>query len=107
MPRHVRVRGGMRVVGHHHNRLAEVLVQTFENLQNLSGRMAVEVAGRFVCQQQRRIADDGASNGDALFLSARKLLGKIDRKSTRLNSSHTVISYAVFSLKKKRRKNSN
>src|SRR5947199_1689550 len=77
MPRHVRVRGGMRVVGHHHNRLAEVLVQTFENLQNLSGRMAVEVAGRFVCQQQRRIADDGASNGDALFLSARKLLGKM------------------------------
>src|SRR5438034_7001287 len=28
-----------------------------------------------------------------------------DRKSTRLNSSHTVISYAVFCLKKKRRKN--
>src|SRR5438132_6684153 len=29
-----------------------------------------------------------------------------DRKSTRLNSSHTVISYAVFCLKKKNRKNS-
>src|SRR5438034_6283195 len=27
----------------------------------------------------------------------------IDRKSTRLNSSHTVISYAVFCLKKKNR----
>src|SRR5256885_4502548 len=27
---------------------------------------------------------------------------KIDRKSTRLNSSHLVISYAVFCLKKKR-----
>src|SRR5882672_6709376 len=26
---------------------------------------------------------------------------KVDRKSTRLNSSHTVISYAVFCLKKK------
>src|SRR5438034_11401612 len=26
---------------------------------------------------------------------------QIDRKSTRLNSSHTVISYAVFCLKKK------
>src|SRR5436190_11765231 len=25
--------------------------------------------------------------------------GKVDRKSTRLNSSHTVISYAVFCLK--------
>src|SRR5436190_18580320 len=29
--------------------------------------------------------------------------GPVDRKSTRLNSSHTVISYAVFCLKKKRR----
>src|SRR5260221_10005760 len=30
-----------------------------------------------------------------------------DRKSTRLNSSHTVISYAVFCLKKKKNKGSN
>src|SRR5947207_11301667 len=30
-------------------------------------------------------------------------LGSIDRKSTRLNSSHTVISYAVFCLKKKKK----
>src|SRR3989454_3258244 len=29
--------------------------------------------------------------------------GKIDRKSTRLNSSHLVISYAVFCLKKKKK----
>src|SRR5438034_8727246 len=29
--------------------------------------------------------------------------GRVDRKSTRLNSSHTVISYAVFCLKKKKR----
>src|SRR5207253_4585251 len=28
--------------------------------------------------------------------------GKIDRKSTRLNSSHVAISYAVFCLKKKK-----
>src|SRR5258708_11563700 len=28
-------------------------------------------------------------------------LGDIDRKSTRLNSSHQIISYAVFCLKKK------
>src|SRR5260221_13297358 len=33
-------------------------------------------------------------------LLGRVLLG--DRKSTRLNSSHTVISYAVFCLKKKK-----
>src|SRR5256885_14590569 len=29
--------------------------------------------------------------------------GKADRKSTRLNSSHLVISYAVFCLKKKKK----
>src|SRR2546426_3732204 len=31
-------------------------------------------------------------------------LRPIDRKSTRLNSSHLVISYAVFCLKKKKQK---
>ena len=31
-------------------------------------------------------------------------LYEVDRKSTRLNSSHTVISYAVFCLKKKNKK---
>src|SRR2546426_2004999 len=31
---------------------------------------------------------------------------QIDRKSTRLNSSHLVISYAVFCLKKKKKKKS-
>src|SRR5260221_6477310 len=34
---------------------------------------------------------------------ATRVSGK-DRKSTRLNSSHTVISYAVFCLKKKKQK---
>src|SRR5438034_6752595 len=33
------------------------------------------------------------------------MAGPRDRKSTRLNSSHTVISYAVFCLKKKKKQN--
>src|SRR5256885_4667789 len=33
----------------------------------------------------------------------RAATAKVDRKSTRLNSSHLVISYAVFCLKKKKR----
>src|SRR5258707_9059075 len=33
-------------------------------------------------------------------------LWSLDRKSTRLNSSHANISYAVFCLKKKKKKNS-
>ena len=32
------------------------------------------------------------------------LMGSTDRKSTRLNSSHITISYAVFCLKKKKTK---
>src|SRR2546426_2008315 len=35
----------------------------------------------------------------------KKAGGQIDRKSTRLNSSHLVISYAVFCLKKKKKIN--
>src|SRR5690242_21398780 len=33
------------------------------------------------------------------------VIDKVDRKSTRLNSSHMSISYAVFCLKKKKRTN--
>src|SRR5438034_1088965 len=36
------------------------------------------------------------------FVSLPLLCSTQDRKSTRLNSSHTVISYAVFCLKKKK-----
>src|SRR5437773_9029759 len=36
-----------------------------------------------------------------------ELLDGQDRKSTRLNSSHITISYAVFCLKKKKKKNYN
>src|SRR5438034_7793875 len=42
-----------------------------------------------------------ASQSTASVLADDDLEG-IDRKSTRLNSSHTVISYAVFCLKKKK-----
>src|SRR5258708_22062623 len=34
-----------------------------------------------------------------------KEIAKLDRKSTRLNSSHQIISYAVFCLKKKKENN--
>src|SRR2546427_8713352 len=46
---------------------------------------------------------------DALLLRAAnelvngRSIGRVDRKSTRLNSSHSQISYAVFCLKKKKK----
>src|SRR5437588_7454210 len=37
------------------------------------------------------------------FAQLQEAVAEGDRKSTRLNSSHTVISYAVFCLKKKKK----
>src|SRR5437588_7978725 len=45
-----------------------------------------------------------AQQADTLDAALEFLQGARDRKSTRLNSSHTVISYAVFCLKKKTKK---
>src|SRR2546426_5602560 len=65
--------------------------------------------------EKKRIKDNtyyyyskwGRVNGKSRRLW-QKYLGKLDdildRKSTRLNSSHLVISYAVFCLKKKKKK---
>src|SRR5256885_7328158 len=50
------------------------------------------VAGHPVSDQEHRQDCQGTEDGDE------------DRKSTRLNSSHLVISYAVFCLKKKKKK---
>src|SRR3712207_8151295 len=48
---------------------------------------------------------DGGSSESPRFLGLGKLRGdavrRLDRKTTRLNSSHANISYAVFCLKKK------
>src|SRR2546429_5094144 len=69
--------------------------------------------GRFVCQVDRGIFVRcpsfflGACDGLRQFFAPRQqfLLVIIeDRKSTRLNSSHGYISYAVFCLKKKKKK---
>src|SRR5258708_23499335 len=48
--------------------------------------------------------DDDRSGGERLDRSALERYGsRPDRKSTRLNSSHQIISYAVFCLKKKKK----
>src|SRR3989442_10429644 len=59
--------------------------------------------GRFqTVQLQTRSAFDTRECLDAF--SAGEVSGPLDRKSTRLNSSHVRISYAVFCLKKKNEK---
>src|SRR2546427_2458760 len=50
-----------------------------------------------------RVAEEGA-NGPQACVAAAGPVATLDRKSTRLNSSHSQISYAVFCLKKKKKK---
>src|SRR5207244_13412738 len=54
---------------------------------------------------QRKSADRSARVKPETTLRARSSVSVVqDRKSTRLNSSHQIISYAVFCLKKKKKK---
>src|SRR5690348_17812249 len=73
----------------------------------VAGRAAVADAAALVERRQclRRLVETGVDRrvvvvGGAVI--AREL--ELDRKSTRLNSSHPSISYAVFCLKKKKKK---
>src|SRR2546427_3492629 len=50
-----------------------------------------------------RVRVDGAGRHFALLCHGLSLFESQDRKSTRLNSSHSQISYAVFCLKKKKK----
>src|SRR2546426_8401905 len=68
------------------SRSAETLQNVAESLRRLGATYLLTIGG-----------DDTASRG-----MWRR--GAADRKSTRLNSSHLVISYAVFCLKKKKTK---
>src|SRR5438132_4670415 len=53
---------------------------------------------KFILTPETQFVKDGSP---ATLQDLKASDGVVDRKSTRLNSSHTVISYAVFCLKKK------
>src|SRR5437588_3416606 len=74
------------------------------NLDELSCRDGA--VGSILCRITRR--SPGGVPG-AEFSTSSERLAELwqDRKSTRLNSSHTVISYAVFCLKKKKKNRKN
>src|SRR2546430_14100847 len=67
---------------------------------------AAPVAGGGAPQPRGRRADSRRAGGRGRLAVLRALHGagavRADRKSTRLNSSHSQISYAVFCLKKKK-----
>ena len=46
----------------------KLLVQPFQQVENFRRRLCVQVAGRLVGDDQRRVGGDGAGDGDALLL---------------------------------------
>src|SRR2546427_5167511 len=65
-----------------------------------SAQVALEAGGRRRWRRPR----PGRGPGPAPVRQEGGGRGRPDRKSTRLNSSHSQISYAVFCLKKKKKK---
>src|SRR5690349_22092180 len=55
-------------------------------------------------QQAQAIKIGERATGELAAMPRGRALANTDRKSTRLNSSHVEISYAVFCLKKKKKK---
>src|SRR5437899_3216213 len=60
---------GERVVGHHQRGLSVIAHEAVEEIQDLVGALAVEVAVRLVAEQKRRIGHDLARDADTLLLS--------------------------------------
>src|SRR2546422_6717615 len=67
---------------------------------------AVDVERIVAMTPERIVISPGPGTPDqaGVSLEVIRRLGPTDRKSTRLNSSHGYISYAVFCLKKKKQK---
>src|SRR5436190_19975633 len=75
-------------------------------IYTLSLHDALPISGDVVKQGALLAAlDDRDLRLERLKWTSQRRSRSSDRKSTRLNSSHTVISYAVFCLKKKKKKN--
>src|SRR5438445_4977586 len=96
------------VIGHELGHVKNLDVRLMTTLAALVGAALLMRDGAtriFFSRGSGRIAGGGGGGGGG-GRGGRKNLGPlVDRKSTRLNSSHANISYAVFCLKKKKKKN--
>src|SRR5439155_22716952 len=63
------------------------------------------VPGQAACADEIQIARQVKTSRKIIARLATRTRSVLDRKSTRLNSSHVAISYAVFCLKKKKTNN--
>ncbi len=65
----------LAVVRHHQDRRAGA-VDAIKELHDPHGGVGVEVSGRLVTDQERRVVDEGARNRDSLLLASGELIGE-------------------------------
>src|SRR4030095_1280458 len=70
----VAMRGGLRVVRDHQNSGVELMMQVVEQPQNLFPGPRIEIARRFVGQQDRWTEDQRARYRDSLPFTARQFI---------------------------------
>ncbi len=58
-------------------------VQVFKQFDDFTARVRIQVAGRFVGQDQFRFVDEGAGDGDALLFAAGKFKRLVFQRSPR------------------------
>src|SRR5438034_7677184 len=94
---HKALHRGKKITG----KKAKVVGDAFKLVRDAQIDIVVELIGGYSIA--RELVLEAIRNGKHV-VTANKALLATDRNSTRLNSSHTVISYAVFCLKKKKKK---
>ena len=62
---------GQWIVRDHHDRFAVLAIQHLKQIENFLGTVAIEIAGRFVANENSGVGDDRSRNGHALLLTAR------------------------------------
>src|SRR5690554_7619674 len=82
---------------------ARTIIQLGHDLTKGLGAGANPEVGRQAALADRERIAESLKGADLIFITAGMGGGTGDRKSTRLNSSHVRISYAVFCLKKKKK----
>ena len=94
------VRHGRRacVVRHHDDRLAVLVDRAAEELEDLPARGRVEVAGRLVREQHRRLRDERAGNRDALLLPAGELGRAVRQPVAETHVGDELVEPAVLRL---------
>src|SRR6476661_319339 len=69
--------GRLRIMRDHDDGLAVVAIEHLQQLQDLLGRVPVEVAGRLVADEEGRVGHDRARDRHALLLAAGQFVGLV------------------------------